>query len=181
MPEHDRQDLFRQQWVRWQPRIYAYIRAIVFNRSDAEDLLQEVAEVLWRKIDAFEPGTQFDHWAFGVARNKVLNFQKKKGRDRARFSDAFEEILADEAAKVAGKGDLLDALEMCVEKLPAHHRDLLRRRYEPQATSRSVAHDLDRSESAISRTLSKIYALLMSCIDAGEVATAPRLSTENSR
>lgn len=84
---HDKpaqEDLFRQQWVHWQPRIYAYIRTLVFNRSDAEDLLQEVAAVLWRKIDEFEPGTRFDQWAFSVARNKVLNFQKKKGRDRAR-------------------------------------------------------------------------------------------------
>ncbi|MBM4071835.1 MAG: sigma-70 family RNA polymerase sigma factor [Planctomycetes bacterium] len=181
MPEQPcRQDLFRQQWVRWQPRIYAYIRAIVFNRSDAEDLLQEVAEVLWRKIDAYEPATQFDHWAFGVARNKVLNFQKKKGRDRARFSETLEEVLAEEAARPSRKGDLLDALESCVDKLPAQLRDLLRRRYEPQATNRSVAHDLGRSESVISRTLNKAYGLLLECMDAGDSTAAPRLSTENS-
>jgi RNA polymerase sigma-70 factor (ECF subfamily) len=162
------EDLFREQWVHWQPRIYAYIRTVVFNRSDAEDLLQEVAAVLWRKIEEFEPGTRFDQWAFGVARNKVLNFQKKKGRERVRFSEAFEEVLAGEAAAASGKsGDLLETLETCVEKLPAHHRELLRRRYEPEATSRSVAQTVGRSESAISRTLNTIYLLLMSCIEGG--------------
>lgn len=165
------EDLFRQQWVHWQPRIYAYIRTVVFNRSDAEDLLQEVASVLWRKIADFEPGTRFDQWAFSVARNKVLNFQKKKARERVRFSDAFEAVMAEEAAAASGQSaDLLDALESCVEKLPAHHRDLLRRRYEPQATSRSVAQALGRSEATISRTLNRIYGLLMSCIDASATA-----------
>ena len=168
MQEHRHQEeVFRQQWVRWQPRIYAYIRSTVFNRADAEDLLQQVAEVLWRKIEGFEPGTRFDQWAFGVARNKVLNFQKKKARDRLRFSDALTEVLADEAATAGKAGDLLDALDRCVDKLPAQHQELLRRRYEPQATSRSVSQAVGRSESAISRTLNMIYGLLMSCIDAG--------------
>ena len=125
-----------------------------------------MAEVLWRKIDSFEPETQFDQWAFGVARNKVLNFQKKKARERVKFSDSFEELLATEAATHARIiGGLMEALESCVEKLPSQHRELLRRRYEPEATSRSVAEVLGRSESAISRTLNKIYGLLMSCID----------------
>lgn len=174
----DPEDLFRQQWVHWQPRIYAYIRTLVFNRTDAEDLLQEVAAVLWRRIDEFEPGTRFDQWAFSVARNKVLNFQKKKGRDRARFSDAFEEVLASEASPPSPRADLLDALETCVEQLPSHQRELLRRRYEPQATSRSVAQELGRSESAISRTLNKVYAMLMSCID-GKINA--ELSSGNSQ
>lgn len=159
-------DVFRQQWVRWQPRLYAYIRSLVFNRSDAEDLLQEVAEVLWRKLDTFEPGTQFENWAFGVARNKVLNFQKKKGRERVRFSETFTATLADEAAAFAvNDAGLLDSLEDCVAKLPEPHRDLLHRRYQPHATSRSVARALGRSESAVSRTLTAIYGLLMTCLE----------------
>lgn len=158
-------DLFRQQWVRWQPHIYAYIRSIVFNGMDAEDLLQEVAAVLWQKIDSFEPDTKFDQWAFAVARNKVLNFQKKKGRERVTFSDSLVETLAEEATKPAG--DLLDSLESCVEKLPAQHRELLRHRYEPGATGRSVAQALGRSESAVSRMLNRIYGMLMACIESG--------------
>ncbi|MBI2804514.1 MAG: sigma-70 family RNA polymerase sigma factor [Planctomycetes bacterium] len=164
--KQDQEDLFRQQWVHWQPRIYAFIRTVIFSRADAEDLLQEVAEVLWRKIDSFEPGTRFDQWAFGVARNKMLNFQKKKARERVRFSDSLEEILTDEAAASLDKNPaMLDSLEACVEKLPAQHRDLLRRRYEPQATGRSVATALGRSEAAISRTLNAIYGLLLACIE----------------
>jgi RNA polymerase sigma-70 factor (ECF subfamily) len=159
-------DQFRKEWVRWQPRIYAYIRSVVFHRADAEDLLQEVAEVLWRKVDAVPVDASFEQWAFGVARNKVLNFQKKKGRERVRFSEAFEQALAEEAARHAeSSADILDALEACVAKLPEHQRELLRQRYEPDATGRSVAQALGRSESAVSRMLNAVYALLLSCIE----------------
>ena len=60
----DKPELFRRQWVRWQPLIYGYIRTMVFHRADAEDVLQDVAEVLWRKIDQFQEGTRFDQWAY---------------------------------------------------------------------------------------------------------------------
>lgn len=162
----EQHELFRRQWVHWQPRIYAYIRTLVFRRSDAEDLLQEVAAVLWEKIDRFEPGTRFDQWALATARHKVLNFQKRKARERLTFSAALEEVLAEEAAHTTDvTGDLIDALESCVAKLPAADRELLGQRYEPGANNRSVARALQRSESTISRALDKIFGQLMACID----------------
>lgn len=165
--EQSRQHVFRRHWVRWQPRIYAFIRTVVFRRADAEDVLQEVAAVLWDKIGEFEEGTRFDQWAFQIARYKILNFQKQKARERVKFSDALEETIADEfAAAQHETNDQIDALERCVEKLSTEHRTLLKQRYEPGATSRSVARRVGRSESAISRTLSKIYAMLSRCMQA---------------
>ncbi|HPM80105.1 MAG TPA: sigma factor [Candidatus Anammoximicrobium sp.] len=62
-------------WVGRQSRVYAYIRALVFSGADAEDVLQEVAVVLWRKFDQFEPGTRFDQWAYRVASIQVADFR----------------------------------------------------------------------------------------------------------
>ena len=39
---------------------------IVFQRADAEDVMQETASVLWKKFDEFERGSHFDRWAFRV-------------------------------------------------------------------------------------------------------------------
>ena len=97
----DARELFRRQWVRWQPAIYAYIRTMVFCRDDAEDLLQDAAEILWRKIDQFQEGTRFDQWAYQVTRNVVLNYQKKAKRRRVVFSEQLTRQLADEAAHAA--------------------------------------------------------------------------------
>ena len=161
----DTQELFRRQWVRWQPAIYGYIRTVVFRRADAEDVLQDVAEILWRKIDQFQPGTRFDQWAYRVARNVVLNHRRKAGRQRVMFSDEMARQLADEAviAGAASRAEL-DALESCIAKLSAAHQDLIRRRYAPGATGRSVAAGVGRSESAVSRAISRIHRALMRCV-----------------
>ena len=104
----------------------------------------------------------------------MLNFQKHKARDRVKFSAELEEILADEAAADCQE-DIIDTLESCLSKLSPGDRDLLGRRYAPGATNRSLARALGRSESAISRTLDKIYGRLLTCIHVTQRAELPRV------
>jgi RNA polymerase sigma-70 factor (ECF subfamily) len=161
----NKDEAFRRDWVRWQPAIYGYIRTVVLNRADAEDVLQDVAAILWRKIDQFQEGTRFDQWAYQVARNVVLNYRKKAKRQRVSFGDKMTRQLADEAVPTAVESRAeLEALESCVGKLPNAQRDLIRRRYAPGATNRSVAAATGRSESAVSRTLSRIHRALTRCV-----------------
>jgi RNA polymerase sigma-70 factor (ECF subfamily) len=57
-PTNDEHD-FGRLFVRYQSRIYGFIRSLVVHRDDAEDLLQETASVLWRKFGEFRPGSDF--------------------------------------------------------------------------------------------------------------------------
>ncbi|MBI1368727.1 MAG: sigma-70 family RNA polymerase sigma factor [Planctomycetes bacterium] len=161
----DRHDAFMRLFIEHQPRIYAYLRTLVFNRTDAEELLQEVASVLWRKFDAFEPGTHFDRWAYRIVFHQVQYYRQQRARDRMCFSPELMATLADETQE---KTDTFDAeraaLHECIGKLPDQDRELVRQRYEPAATNRSVAHAVGRSESAVSRALSRIYVALLECI-----------------
>lgn len=162
LPDHE---TFMRLWVQHQSQVYAYIRALVFRRADAEDVLQEVAVVLWRKFDQFEPGSRFDQWAYRVARNQVLYYRQKRQRDRLVFGQELLDRIADEmAAAHPAREGYLDALESCLEGLGSDDRELVRRRHEPGATNRSLSQAQGRSESAISRALSRIYLALLDCI-----------------
>ena len=160
MADHE---TFRRHWVKWQPAIYGYIRTVVLCRADAEDVLQDVAEILWRKIDDYQEGTRFDQWAYRVARNVLLNYQKKAKRQRLCFSDELTRQLVDETDPTESRAEL-DALEACIGKLPDDQRALVRKRYLPEATNRSVAVETGRSESSISRALSRIHQALARCV-----------------
>jgi RNA polymerase sigma-70 factor (ECF subfamily) len=160
-------------WVQHQSRVYAYIRSLVFRRADAEDILQEVAVVLWRKFDQFEPGSRFDQWAYRVARNQVLYYRQKSTRDRLLFSQDVMDSIADEmAASNPARGEYFDALESCLDGLARDERELVRKRHEPGATNRSISKTLGRSESAVSRALNRIYLALLHCIR-GKMAPEP--------
>jgi len=161
-PQHDQ---FMRLFIQHQPRIYACIRTLVFNRTDAEEILQETAAVLWRKFDEFTPGTRFDRWACHVAYLQVMYFRQKLRRGSLMFSTPIMDALADQTAEASESFDeVRAALESCINQLDDDDRDLLRRRYEPEATNRSVARAAGRSESAISRALHRIYRTLLTCI-----------------
>ena len=57
---------------------------------------------------------------------------------------------------------------------PRGDRDLLRMRFEPGATNRSVARAMGYSEIRVSRTLNRTYGDLLECIQRRVVFERPR-------
>jgi RNA polymerase sigma-70 factor (ECF subfamily) len=146
-------------------RIYAYIRSMVFNRTDAEDLLQEVAATLWRSFDQFQPGTQFDRWALKTALNQVRYFRQKHRRNVLAFSEPLLDAIAEAAENTSRRDEeFMAALIACTDRLDPPDRDILQLWNQPNATAASVARQLGNSRSTVSRTLNRIQQLLLRCI-----------------
>jgi RNA polymerase sigma-70 factor (ECF subfamily) len=163
----ERHDEFMALFIEFQPRIYAYIRSLIPQKADADDILQETASVLWRKFDQFERGTHFDRWAFRTAFHQVRYFRQKKAREakRLQFSDEMLDVLAHEAEEhTDGLEDTQAALGRCLRKLAQDDRKLVAWRFAPGGTNRAIAKRIGKSESVVSRTMSRIYGSLMKCI-----------------
>lgn len=169
MPDDDlqRHDEFMELFLENQPRIYSYVRSLVFQQADADDIMQETASVLWRKFDQFEPGTQFDRWAIKTAYFQVRKFRQAKAREskRLQFSDDVVALLSECSEEILDTTEeAAAALEQCVTKLPLKDRLIVAARFEAGGTNRKVSQQTGKSESAISRTLSRIYGSLMNCV-----------------
>lgn len=175
MSEDSRQEQFLRLFLQHQLQVEAYVRSLVPNRTDAEELLQDVAAVLWRKFDDFQLGTRFDHWACHVAHNHVLYYFRRKRRDTQVFADYVLTAVAQEAIR---QNDVWperrDALETCLQQLPQADRELIQARFQPSTTNRTVAHQTGRSETAISRALNRIYTALLNCIEQRIESSAKR-------
>tara|TARA_R110000824_G_scaffold265390_1_gene454249 strand:- start:2351 stop:2869 length:519 start_codon:yes stop_codon:yes gene_type:complete len=63
-----------------QPKLYSFVKDRVRNPSDAEDVVQNVNQVLINKKDDYDPSLAFSNWAFGVAKWQVLAYYKKSKR-----------------------------------------------------------------------------------------------------
>jgi RNA polymerase sigma-70 factor (ECF subfamily) len=159
------QQQFIQLYLQHQLQIEAYVRSLILNRADADELLQDTAAVLWRKFEEFEQGTRFDHWACCVARHHMLNYFRQKGREILVFREAVDSAIAEEVIRQNDVWvDRKEALEQCLQQLSVSDRTLIIRRYQAAATNRSVAKETGRSETAISRALDRIYTALLNCI-----------------
>ncbi|MEM8550603.1 MAG: sigma-70 family RNA polymerase sigma factor [Verrucomicrobiota bacterium] len=150
-----------------QPRLRAYVRSMVFNAGDVDDLLQDVATIGWERFADYDRGRPFDSWLLGVARNLVLQyFEKQKKRPNALSEETLQQLESVAFSASGHASELQDALENCLTKLARPDYDLVSQRYESGATNRSVARELQLSESKVSRALNRIYAQLLLCIKA---------------
>lgn len=149
-----------------QQRLTVFVRSMVPHRADADEVLQNVNLFIWRHAHEFTPGTDFLAWAFRIAHFEILTFRKRLARERARLCDAVVDQLAEQAQTLLPSSNLRqDALENCLERLPEKDRQLVSMRYEPEATTESVAESTGRSTKAIYEALNRIRTRLLECID----------------
>lgn len=163
MPVEERN--FGHLLIEFQPQIYGYIRSFISHESDAEEVFQEVASVLWRKFNHFESGTSFLAWALSVARYEIMYFWRKRSRDLLWFDDKLLETVADDTLAVNDKSqELRAALEDCVSKLTARQKHLVRHRYQANTSVVELAKELGRPVSALYKSLMGIRGSLRLCI-----------------
>lgn len=152
-------------WVQAEPRIYGFIRSLVPRREDAEEVLQETASVVWQKFGDFQPETNFLAWAQAIAKNKVLHYRRRQGRELLVFGEQFIESIAAETDDDAERlSDLHDALAACLGKLSANDRELFMNRYQTNSTTKSLAERLGRPATTIYSALQRIRTALVDCV-----------------
>jgi RNA polymerase sigma-70 factor, ECF subfamily len=149
-----------------QQQLTRYVRTLVPNRADAEEVLQETNLFIWRNADEFQLDTNFAAWACKIAYFQVLTFRKRQSRSRLYFSDALVEQLAAGAVESLARGnEEAEALDLCMEKLSQEDRQLMDLRYEPGATVEGIARQVGRSTKAVYNALGRIRTWLLDCVE----------------
>jgi len=168
LPDTDNNDHHRQflrHFTTHEPAVRAFVRRLVPSRADADDILQEVSIVLWKKFGEFRSDGDFKAWAFGIARFKVLSWLRDRGRDRLVLDSDVVALIAEESQNVEPHLERQRiALETCFEKMRTEERDLLVRAYERNARIHEVALTSGRSVGGFYQWLHRMRKLLMDCI-----------------
>ena len=160
-----RSDEFVELFTRHQWHVYYFIRSLIPNPNEADEVLQQTNLVLWKKFKDYESGSNFRAWACKIARFEVYSYRAKQRRAEMYFCDLLMDEIAKEAAEnVEWLEERLHALRYCQEKLSTRDQDLLRRRYRPDGTSSCAAEELGRPVRSVYKSLSRIRKTLLECI-----------------
>lgn len=164
----DTEPIFVQLLVKHQAAISAYVIAMLPGNPDADDVVQEVNALVWKKRADFEIGTNFKEWVLSIARFKVMAFWRDQKRRKVWVMP--EETLTrlmDEADQVfEPDGDVRqDALRECIQQLSAKDRSLILSRYMKGKSLIEVAHDVGRKAENLKGSLHRIRLNLRSCVN----------------
>jgi RNA polymerase sigma-70 factor (ECF subfamily) len=160
-----RAEEFLPLFTHQQPRLLAYLTSLLPSSDAVDDVLQDTSAVLWKEFGSFKQGTNFQAWAFTIAFNQVRAWRKKQQRDRLKFSDEFIQAVSDELVSDALHYERrLQRLQQCVQKLPNHHRELIRLRYFVGMTVEELTSAVGHSIEATYRMLSRVRHSLHECV-----------------
>jgi RNA polymerase sigma-70 factor, ECF subfamily len=148
--------------------LLGFIRAHVRHGQDAEDVFQEVAEIIVQKLQAGEQVRDFRAWSHEIARLCVLRYVRRQGRAARPFGEELTAIVdaaylrAPEPATLAAEAE---ALRRCLERLPARNRALLERRFVADESFAQIAAAVGATEAAVRRAVSRARLALSGCVE----------------
>lgn len=160
------QEQFTRLWTQAQPSIAGYLAAVVPDRTEADDLCQEVAVVLLRKFADYDPDRPFIAWAMGIAKMAVLGRRRDQARAAARLEPGAVEAVAQAWLEMAPEEEeRLRALRACVERTDGRARQLLELRYQRELPIEEIAAALGLAAGTARVALHRLRSALQQCIE----------------
>lgn len=164
-PADARYERFVLLFVRAEPALHSYLLSLLSHWDDADEVLQQVSLVLWRKFDQFELGSDFRLWACQVARFEALNYRRKGRRDRHVFQDELTQLIAQEALDDLDRFEAeRRALADCLPGLKTPDRLLIERCYSQEVPIKQLAAEHDCTPNSLYKRLNRLRTRLQQCI-----------------
>ena len=158
---------FTKQWSTSERVIRLYLNSVIYNKADAQDLLQRVALCAYQKYDEYDASQSFQGWLFGIAKFEVLGYFRNLGRNPEVIDSEISERLADnmedQSEAISREDDeRREKLEQLLTQLPEKAQELVRLRFFENREYDEIARLLNTNEGAVRTALSRIIAKLRS-------------------
>ena len=146
-------------------RLLGFLRVMLGNNADAEDVLQRASMAIWKKFGEYDPAKDFFTWASSFAFYEAKNFQRVAARSRLHFDDELLERLAEERlADLDQREARLAAMDRCIEELDHPGRELVREFYLNKTEIADLAGRLGRAPLTLYNKLNALRRLLAECM-----------------
>jgi RNA polymerase sigma factor (sigma-70 family) len=150
-------------------KLFGVALRILGERSEAEDVLQEIYLIVWKKAAAFDASRASPmSWLIAIARNRAIDRLRSTGRKRRMASI---EAAADIVDPAPGADSALEAsetnakLHVCLDTLAQHERTALRAAFFDGNTYEELAERMRVPLSTMKSTIRRAMIKLKTCLE----------------
>ncbi len=112
------------------PTVSAYVRSMILNYHDSEDVIQTVAVIFAEKFEGIDPSRDLVPWVLRIARYEVVNHFRAQGRKQKLLDEKVLLRLEQAYRAIHGESeDIKTALHGCIKLLSDRPRHILKLRY----------------------------------------------------
>jgi RNA polymerase sigma-70 factor (ECF subfamily) len=130
-------------YTRYASRIYGLGLALLKNKADAEDLVQDTFLKVWRTGSAFDPQRgSLDVWILLTARSRAIDLLRHRTLETRKLSsEPRRSEVSDEPGPewYAEQRDLIQRARKAIDELPPRQRSVVELAYLEQRSSTQVA------------------------------------------
>ncbi len=151
-------------------KIYRYVVIKIGNRTEAEDMTQQVFIKAYESIGSYQyQGVPFSSWLFRIAHNQIVDFIRKESKKPTVQLDESLPIMGDSDPQ--GEVELKLNVEQVVlasKQLTKAQREVISLRFAGGLSIAEVATTMKRSENAVKALQHSAILALRKCLKVGE-------------
>ncbi|MEM9284222.1 MAG: RNA polymerase sigma factor [Verrucomicrobiota bacterium] len=148
--------------------LLVYARALTKDPVPASDIVQEAFIAAYEKVHTFDVTRDFAAWMRGIVRNKWHEWLRKNHRyllDEENLARIDADVAAWQQKRAQGSSTLLEALELCLQRLPEGLAAAVHASYYEGRSSDEAAASLGLSAAAVRKRLQRARELLKECLN----------------
>src|SRR3546814_355466 len=112
----------RDRLIACLPRLRRYARALIGDRSGADDLVQDTMERGWKKLPSWQRGSDMRAWLFGIMHNLHIDQLRRTSLQ----TETLDESTPEPTVRAAQSDGLeMRDLESALRTLPPEQREII--------------------------------------------------------
>jgi RNA polymerase sigma-70 factor (ECF subfamily) len=158
---------FADTYQKYYPRVFAYIYARVGNVQQAEDIVSDVFERAYLKLDSLRDRDALTTWLFTIARNAIVSYIRKHSRETIVDHDVMSDLspaTASVESEVMHREDLA-GVARAVRTFPQREQDIIALKFDAELSNAQIAAIMGLSEPnvrvIIFRSLRKLKKIMI--------------------
>lgn len=143
------------------PILKRFLKSRLFNDAALDDILQEILLAIHTARHTYRPEQPFEHWMFGIARHKLIDYFRRHSRKQARevSGDDLVTFMADTANTPEEALSYKD-IRQALHQLPDKQRQVVMLTKIEGYSMAETARKLGMSETAVKVTAHRAYKKL---------------------
>jgi len=162
-------DAFAQLYEAYFDKIYRYVVIKIGNRTEAEDMTQQVFLKAYQSIRSYKwKGVRFSAWLFRIAHNQIVDFFRKQSkRPTVRLEESTVPSSDNPLRTVESRFDI-ERLRTATLQLTSAQQEVISLRFAGGLAIAEVARTMGKSEGAVKALQHSAVAALRKVLLVGE-------------
>lgn len=152
----------KQLWQEYSNQLQNFLLSKVNNRSDVEDLLQEILVKTHQKLNTVKEPEKVSAWLFQITRNTLADYYRKSRADISRQKIAGGAMLMNQEAEQYEevRQELTKCIRPFLDRLPPKYRDAIEAVDLQGMSQKLLATKLRLSHSAVKSRVQRARHML---------------------